>query len=168
MFARSFRNSHENPCLPTLIDFDLCLTRSMQGKSKQLSYKLLSINFHPCLTGSKESQNNFHTNSCPPTFIHSHPCLTRCKEGHNNFHTNSCLSTLINSLSPTFANSHQLSSLFDQEQGKSKQLLYKLLSANFHQLSSINFHLCLTRSKESQNNSHTNSCLNQLSSTLNL
>ena len=34
-------------------------------------------------------------------------------------------------------NFHQLSSLFDQEQGKSKQLSYKLLSTNFHQLSSL-------------------------------
>ena len=45
---------------------------------------------------------------------------------------------------------YQLSSSFDQQQGKSKQLSYKLLS--------INSHLCLTRSKESQNNFHTNSC----------
>ena len=37
----------------------------------------------------------------------------------------------------TYTNSHQLSSLFDQEQGKSKQLSYKLLSINSHQLSSL-------------------------------
>ena len=40
-----------------------------QGKSKQLSYKLLSINFHLCFTRSKESQNNFHTNFCLSTLI---------------------------------------------------------------------------------------------------
>ena len=60
--------------------------------------------------------------------------------------------TLVYQLSSTFifvfmarSNTHQLPSLFDQEQGKSKQLSYKLLSTNSH--------LRFTRSKKSQNNS---------------
>ena len=78
-------------------------------------------------------------------------------------------------------NFNQLSSLFDQEQGKSKQLssihVYQLSSTFIlfyqkqrkvkttliqtlvYQLALINSHLCLTRSKESRNNFHTNSCL---------
>ena len=108
---------HTNSCLPTFINFHPCLTRSKESQNNSPTNQLLSTNFHHCLSRSKESQNNSHANSCLPTFINFHPCLTRRKESQNNFHTNSCLPTLIN------------------------------------------FHLCLTRSKESQNNSHTNSCL---------
>lgn len=61
-------NPHTNPCLSTL------------------------INSHPCLTRSKESQNNSNTNSLS---INSHPCLTRRKESENNSHANFCLSTLV-------------------------------------------------------------------------
>ena len=70
----------------------------------QLSYWVL-VNSHPCLTRSKESQNNSHTNACLPTLINFHPCLTRNKlsinfhpcltirsnQSQNNFYTNSCL-----------------------------------------------------------------------------
>ena len=73
-------------------------------------------------------------------------------------------------------NFNQLSSLFDQEQGKSKELssihVYQLSSTFIlfyqkqrkvkttliqtlvYQLALVNSHLCLTRSRESQNNSH--------------
>ena len=136
-----------------------------QGKSKQLSYKLLSINFHLCFTRSKESQNNFHTNFCLSTLIFVWRGARKVKTTFTQtlvYQLSSILifvwpgarkvkttfiRTLVYQLSSLFDQeqgkskqlSHKLSSLFDQEQRKSKQLSYKLLSTNsLHQaLSSL-------------------------------
>ena len=77
-------NSHTNACLPTFINFHPCLTRSKetsQNNSHTNSCLSTLINFHSSLIRSKESQNNSHTNSCLPlTFINFYPCLTRSKQ----------------------------------------------------------------------------------------
>ena len=41
------------------------------------------INFHPCLTRSKETQKNSHINSCLSTRVNFHLCLTKSKESQN-------------------------------------------------------------------------------------
>ena len=147
----------------------------MQWKSKQLSYKLFLpsfINFHLCLTGSKESQNN----TSKLMFTNSHSCLTRSKIFQKT-RTNSCLYSLsfdrggkeLKKLIQICINSHRLlaySGLIISKENRSnswlptrinshsrftgRKIWYKLLTSSSHQLSSL-----FDQKQWKSNNSHT-------------
>ena len=91
----------------------------MQEELRQFSFKLLSTNSHQLLS----------LFSWPgATLINSHRCLTRSKESQNNFHTNSCLPTLI-SFHQEQEESKQLSHTnetneFDKFKTRSKYIIY--------------------------------------------
>ena len=71
-----------------------------------------------------QSRNNSNKRLSVLTLINCDPHLTWGKENIDNFHADKLLST----------SSLQLSSLFDQEQEDSRQLLHKVLSTSPRQL----------------------------------
>ena len=139
-----------NPVSPTFI-YKLLYTNyshqlSSLFESKQLSYKLLStmqlsLTFILVWPEARKVKTTFIQTLVYQlllTFILVWPGARKIK------------TTLIQTLV------YQLSSLFDQEQGKSKQFSYNLVSLVS---TLINSHPCLTRSKKSWSISCTNLCL---------